>query len=558
MKPAPTTQKLRGGYYTPQAIATFLADWAIRQAGDRLLEPSCGDGAILAAAATRLHTLSRTSSRVGQIVGIELELEESEKARALLRQSGLPPASRTIVQREFFEQCIDWAVGAPLFCTIEPFDAIVGNPPFVRYQSFPEEQRRHAFELMARAGLAPNRLTNAWVPFVVASCLLLNEAGRLAMVLPGELLQVSYSGELRRLLVSSFERLNIVTFRTLVFGDVQQEIVLLLAERSSRTPGMAVFELDGAADLEDLDVDCAPAHPIQLDHAQEKWTRYFLNRRQLTVLRRALASEGLHRLGDLAQVDVGLVTGDNSFFALSSDLAEQLELLPYTERLVTRSAQVRGLRFDEADWRERSRTSERVLLFCPPDTDKVSLPGPALRYVAHGERQKVHKGYKCGQRKRWYVVPSQWVPDAFALRQVHLAPRIVLNDAGAQVTDTLHRLKFKRNLPMKQIAAAFVNSLTLASSEVMGRSYGGGVLTFEPTEVEALPLPLRGANRLDFDELDRLLRANRIYECLEITDRVLLQETLGLSRRDVLLLRRSWEVLRDRRVRRRSSIAKEA
>lgn len=73
------------------------------------------------------------------------------------------------------------------------FDAIIGNPPFVRYQNFPEEQRRIAFYLMQRAGLHPNRLTNTWVPFLVAASLLLNPGGRLAMVIPAELLQVNYA-----------------------------------------------------------------------------------------------------------------------------------------------------------------------------------------------------------------------------------------------------------------------------------------------------------------------------------------------------------------------------
>ncbi len=39
--------KLRGGYYTSSAIADWLCAWAIRSPKDRVLEPSCGDGAFL-------------------------------------------------------------------------------------------------------------------------------------------------------------------------------------------------------------------------------------------------------------------------------------------------------------------------------------------------------------------------------------------------------------------------------------------------------------------------------------------------------------------------------
>ena len=98
-------------------------------------------------------------------------------------------------------------------------------------------------------------------------------------------------------------------------------------------------------------------------------------------------------------------------------------------------------------------------------------------------------------RNRWYVVPSVWVPNAFMLRQVHHYPKIILNDADATCTDTIHRVRLRNGTSAKTVAAAFLNSLTFAFSEVIGRSYGGGVLELEPNEAEMLPLPLLGADR---------------------------------------------------------------
>ena len=51
----PISAKLRGGYYTPLSVAQWLARWAIRSGTDRILEPSCGDGAFLAAAMSALE-----------------------------------------------------------------------------------------------------------------------------------------------------------------------------------------------------------------------------------------------------------------------------------------------------------------------------------------------------------------------------------------------------------------------------------------------------------------------------------------------------------------------
>ena len=77
-----------------------------------------------------------------------------------------------------------------------------------------------------------------------------------------------------------------------------------------------------------------------------------------------------------------------------------------------------------------------------------------------------------------------------------------------------------------RLAAASVNSLTFAFAEVLGRSYGGGVLELEPTEAEKLPIPIQGSQAIDFAELHELMLAERIDEALDITDRVLLRGAL--------------------------------
>ena len=44
-----SAQKLRGGYYTPEDLATFIARWISKSAPRHVLEPSCGDGVFVKA-----------------------------------------------------------------------------------------------------------------------------------------------------------------------------------------------------------------------------------------------------------------------------------------------------------------------------------------------------------------------------------------------------------------------------------------------------------------------------------------------------------------------------
>ena len=110
------------------------------------------------------------------------------------------------------------------------FDVAVGNPPFIRYRHFPEPYRETAFNILKEKGLKASKSTNIWVPFVVGAAESLRHGGRLAFVLPAELLQVSYANLLRAYLVEKFSRIDIVTCNQLLFDRAEQEVVIVLAE----------------------------------------------------------------------------------------------------------------------------------------------------------------------------------------------------------------------------------------------------------------------------------------------------------------------------------------
>src|SRR5437879_1462618 len=142
MKPALTDQKLRGGYYTPQPIARFLCEWAMRGQAARILEPSCGDGNILLEAAGILASLNRTEAAVSDLItGIELDENEAHLCIKRLREQGLRASRKNVLVGDFFEHCRDLDMKGIRF------DAVVGNPPFIRYQHFPEHQRKVAVEI---------------------------------------------------------------------------------------------------------------------------------------------------------------------------------------------------------------------------------------------------------------------------------------------------------------------------------------------------------------------------------------------------------------------------
>lgn len=549
MKAAPTAQKLRGGYYTPGPIAHFLARWAVQTPEAHILEPSCGDGALLAAAAEALLARGAGKEAIARLLcGIEIDPGEAARARDRLITSGLAVPEDTICVGDFFAHCRNW-----LFAGRQAFDVVIGNPPFLRYQHFPEPSRSLACEIMQRVGLHPTRLLNAWLPFLIAGTLLLKAQGRLAMVIPAELFQVNYAAETRQFLSEFYDQITIITFKRLVFADIQQEVVLLLCEKQSQQGrGIRTVELEDAGELPGQ-AQKDPGGPAfkPLDHSTEKWTRYFLETDEILLLRSLAAHPGVRLSGQVLAVDVGVVTGENAFFLLNERQVRQSGLQPFTRRVVSRSGHLKGAIFQEEDWRENAAGQVPAYLLMAPRGPRASLPAPLGAYVAGGEEAGCHQGYKCRVRNPWYVVPSAWNPDAFLLRQIHRYPKLIFNRAEATCTDTLHRVRFCNPLDGGHIVAAFLNVLTFAFAEVTGRGYGGGVLTFEPGEAERLPLPLAGAHALDLAEYDRLLRTGGVETILARTDEVLLKGGLGLGEREIRMLHTIWTKLRDRRILRR-------
>lgn len=539
MKPIEGYNKLRGGYYTPDKISEFIAEWAIRKTSDSVLEPSCGDGSFLSAITTRYRELGATDEQIhNNVLGVELDSTEAAKSS----QYGT-----TVVCNDFFTYYQDNIEGQT------QFDVIVGNPPFIRYQHFTEEYRKIAFTLMNEHGFHPNRLTNIWLPFLMLSCKALKPTGRVGMVIPAELFQVDYAAEARQFLSTFFDKLTLVTFKRLVFDDIQQEVVLLLGERGCDKHGIRVVELDDIADLIEQGQKCLENTELKaLDHSRDKWVKYYLSNDELGLLKRLNSDPRIFDATDLFEVNVGLVSGENDFFVINHATVEEFNLQQSVIPIISRSEQLKGVQLTNDDYNNLIELGKRVFFFAPGNEEFDSLTDEQKAYIQWGEEKGFDKNYKCRIRPRWYHVSQTWCADAFLIRQAHLYPRMILNEKKALVTDTLHKVRFLDGVDGRRVVAAFLNTYTLALSETLGRSYGGGVLTFEPGEMRKIRIPMQMAERLDLQKIDYWQRNGEIDRILKYTDAILLQEGLGLSEHEIDLLHSIWEKMRNRRMTRKS------
>ncbi|MPL69292.1 Modification methylase Eco57IB [bioreactor metagenome] len=539
-------QKLRGSYYTPKKLADFIVKWALADDHHRtnVLEPSCGDGVFL-------QSLAEYTSQDVNCLGVELDEEEAKKSVASIEHR----TNFSVLNNDFFSVYESSLKN-------KQFDIIVGNPPYIRYQYLTNEQREAQSKILVANGMKSNKLINAWVSFVVACVQMLSKKGKIGLVIPAELLQVAYAEDLRLFLVNNLSKITVVTFRELVFKEVQQEVVILLGENLSECQEVAENRISVLefADLESLDSDFGklPVEYKSVDHTSDKWTKYFLTNEEINLVNDIKATPHFRTFGEIAQVDIGITTGDNKYFSVKQETVDKFDLHDVVIPLIGRSAQASGIFFTHDDWRKNVEKGVGAQLLNFPDIPFEEYPKGSKDYILYGEQTEVNKGYKCSIRNRWYRVPSIWAPDAFFLRRNNTFPKFVLNAINAVSTDTMHRIKFKEGVDPKKVLLSYYNSISFAFTELEGRSYGGGVLEILPGEVEKVVLPDLGdlddsVTEYLIQKLDITIRNNGdINPILDEIDRKILIEKLGLEESVVSRFRVIWNKLMKRRHSRKS------
>lgn len=542
-----TNAKELGAYYTDDVVARFLVNWAVTSPTSRLLDPSFGGGAFLRAAAAVIAERGGVPST--SVYGVELDPEVYEAvSKEMEREAGIQRSN--LLRADFFD--ID--IGQ-----ISPVDALVGNPPFIRFHSFSGSARTKALARAAGAGVKLSALSSSWAPFLIHGTTLLKHGGRLAMVAPMELAHAGYAMPVLGYLTKSFRELTIATFRTPLFPELSQDVVLLMADGYGQTHRhLGLIELNSATDLARLtDVRAAAKSldPASLVAGSRRMSTYFLNPKASELYVELASSPSVERLGELATVGIGYVTGANDFFHISAEEAVRCSFPEEAlRRAVFRGRAFAGLRFTHSDWKVAAEggTAGYLLHVNAEDADHPSIAD----YLKLGEARSVPQRYKCRVRSPWYSVPGVHSPSGFLTYMSGLRPFLVSNAASAVAPNSLHIVRLNEAAPVSadELATVWHSSLCQLSAEVEGHPMGGGMLKLEPSEARNVLIPIPGP-KLPMagvtDEVDRLVRAGRQDDATSLVNKVVLVDMLGLSMADCRLLQSAVDDLKTRRYYRR-------
>ena len=379
------------------------------------------------------------------------------------------------------------------------------------------------------------------------------------MVVPYELTHATYARPILRFLSRTFGRTILLTFQERVFPDLSEDTLLLLAEDRGGSDGVLAWrDIPSARDLVALGSALADGNgkglqrldPVAICGGTERLIRYVLPPSVRELYDCLTRRKQVARLGDVADVGIGYVSGANEFFHLSPAAAAEWGIARRHLRPAVRRGRVlRGLQFSKGDWRAALPSGGTGYLL---HVGREVTPDSRLaQYLSEGERQGVPEAYKCRVRSPWYRVPHVRVPDAFLTYMNGRNPRLVANQAKAVAPNNLHMVTLHPMSGLKgtDLAALWCNSLTRLSAEIEGHALGGGMLKLEPSEARNVCLPV--PQGLDLcclaKEMDKLCRQGKVSEATHLGDREILTRGLDLSKRQVASLAEGAEVLLQRR-----------
>ena len=383
-----TLQKSLGAFYTDVPIARYIVKWALRDPSDSVLDPSCGDGVFLSTAFEQLQSMG---SAQPTICGIDID----EKAVSTTK-SRLPTAR--LIQADFFSV-------RP--AEIPFFNAVVGNPPFIRYQSFNGDLRLSALARAREAGVNLAQLSSSWAPFLVHAVGFLRPGGRLGMVVPSELGHAQYARSVLQFLIRRFHRIQVCLFRKKLFPDLSEDTGLLLCEEFGKP--CSWFSITILDDIDRAQTAKAVEFPVDIEGVRDGRVRlihYLLSPRARHLYEHLSNQATVVRLGVAADVGIGYVTGCNDYFHLSEQQRKKFRIPgAFLRPAILTLAETEGIVIRRNDWKELGKQGKKIYLLTILPWGRERLPRSILEYLKLGESSGVKSRFKCRVRDPWYSVP---------------------------------------------------------------------------------------------------------------------------------------------------------
>jgi hypothetical protein len=348
--------------------------------------------------------------------------------------------------------------------------AFIGNPPYVRHHDISQRDKNWYVREMSRLKLPHSQLAGLHVYFFLKSYLLSQKDDVGSFVSAAEWMETNYGKSMRELFcLMGGESLIRIHPSERVFQDALTTSVIA-TWRIGNEKSVAVCDL----------VESIVRPKFKIPHvalrSAPKWPGHnqWLPRRH----------KGQVRLGDLFKISRGQVTGCNDVWIATK---ENESLIPkrYLVPCVTDAMEI--IRTDGVLC-DSSRL--RKVIDLPANLGELSPleRKPVDQFLLIAKRAGAADSYIAKHRKPWWRVGLKPAPPIIMSYMGRRPPVFARNACAARILNIAHGLIPERPLTVP-FQDALVEWLNKNVRPTTGRTYGGGMIKFEPSDAMAIPLP---------------------------------------------------------------------
>lgn len=457
---APEERRTRGAIYTPRAVVDVMTAWAKAERSDpeRIVDPGVGSGRFLSAAAATFPMAS--------LVGVDIDPLATLMLRANAAVRGF--ADRlTVKLLDYRELDLDPIAGKTLF---------IGNPPYVRHHDIERRWKEWLVLTARRYNIKASTLAGLHVHFFLKTREIARPGDFGVFITAAEWLDVNYGSAVRQMLADGLggTAIHILGPRAEPFEGVMATGAITCFRVNNRPATFIVRAVETLADLRSLNEGKA----IDWNRAikTERWS-------SLTSVQKRKPT-GFIELGELFRVHRGQVTGSNATWIENFSMAGIPDR--YFHPSVTRAREL-----IQAGDTLRSAVSLRRVLDLPADLSVLSASERETvdRFLKRAKAQRIHEGYIAAHRRAWWAVELRQPAPILCTYMARSAPTYVSNIAKARHLNIAHGLYPLISLTQIQISK-IVAYLRRSATTEGGRMYAGGLVKFEPRELERLRIPV--------------------------------------------------------------------
>ena len=274
------------------------------------------------------------------------------------------------------------------------FDAVIGNPPYAGFHEF----TRHKEYLMRTYRSARGRF-DYYIPFIERSLHLLRDSGFLGFICPSNLMKRSYGASIRALLLRETEVVSVCDFEDVqVFaGALNYTAVYVIKNQSPSAAHTLMYRTRSLLS--------EPTSVPQAALGTEPWVVRTPEAARVIDRLENPRNESLERIA--CAISEGIVTGKNSVFLLSAEVAGSLLLEPELVKPCVRGREIRRYCLANPQEVVIYPYVAQMALAVPLTEQELQRYPSVWKYLRARKNDLAGRAYFDRSKKSWYEL---WCP----------------------------------------------------------------------------------------------------------------------------------------------------